>query len=645
MQRAFLFLLLLIPGLSYGQLGNLPNLIAAVPAGPDLLPMWDSDALAVRNVTMDSLAAFVLRNAVEGNTETNITVTWQNDNTLDFVLDDLSSIYQVDLDVPSQAEAEAGTATNERVWTAERIGQAIAALSSLVTGSDGQLVRMSGTDAVGEDSLVWGAGLAIVGGLTTTGNVGIGTTSPAVSLQVHGAVRALGNSFDANTDGAGYRFGAGDAEITHSAYDMVFSNYNGSSMEESMRITGDGNVGIGTASPSADLDVGGGTATSIDGAGDLLVADDVEVNGSIYVADTLGIGTTSLSAPLTVRNGSANSYGLHIEASDAGNLFDVFEDSGGNGRMFLRNEAASIRVAIVSSGNSYFNGGNVGIGTNSPDRILHAEVDDASNAAVTQALRLTHTTSGTPVAGIGVGLEFEAETAASNNEVIARIEAVTTDVTATAENAALDFYTMDGGSISQKMHLSSEGDLGIGTSAPQEDLHIDSGAEDQTDIFLTHSTSGSIFGSDGANLTLVGSDLFVTNREAGTINLQIEATTRFQATTTGVDITGNLTASGNFRRSTTAGITASTTQTQAGATALTAEINEVSTVANTNDAVRLITAAAGICQIVLNNGANTLQIFPASGDDLGAGLNTSTTLASGSNIRYCAYDATNWESY
>ncbi len=38
---------------------------------------------------------------------------------------------QADLDVPSQAEAEAGTATTERVWTAQRVGQGVAALSGL----------------------------------------------------------------------------------------------------------------------------------------------------------------------------------------------------------------------------------------------------------------------------------------------------------------------------------------------------------------------------------------------------------------------------------------------------------------------------------------------------------------------------------
>lgn len=36
---------------------------------------------------------------------------------------------QEDLDVVSQVDAEAGTATDERVWTAERVNQAIQALA------------------------------------------------------------------------------------------------------------------------------------------------------------------------------------------------------------------------------------------------------------------------------------------------------------------------------------------------------------------------------------------------------------------------------------------------------------------------------------------------------------------------------------
>ena len=95
-------------------------------------------------------------------------------------------------------------------------------------------------------------------------------------------------------------------------------------------------------------------------------------------------------------------------------------------------------------------------------------------------------------------------------------------------------------------------------------------------------------------------------------------------------------------RSTTAGITASTTQTQ-GQQALTKDVNEISVCANANDTVTLPAALAGRSCLVINNGAQTLQVFPASGDDLGAGVNTSTTIATTSRKLFVAYDGTNWE--
>jgi hypothetical protein len=115
---------------------------------------------------------------------------------------------------------------------------------------------------------------------------------------------------------------------------------------------------------------------------------------------------------------------------------------------------------------------------------------------------------------------------------------------------------------------------------------------------------------------------------------------------TGFTCNGLGVAMGNdalIKRDVNAGITASTTQSQ-GQRALTAEINEVATCANDNDVVTLPTAVVGLRVMVINNGAKTLQIFPASGDDLGAGVNTSETLASGSNKTYQAYDVTNWEA-
>ncbi|MCH8991695.1 MAG: hypothetical protein IIA44_08110, partial [Acidobacteria bacterium] len=93
------------------------------------------------------------------------------------------------------------------------------------------------------------------------------------------------------------------------------------------------------------------------------------------------------------------------------------------------------------------------------------------------------------------------------------------------------------------------------------------------------------------------------------------------------------------------GLTAGTTQTQADGLALTADINEVSTVASTDNTVVLPTATIGRRVTIINNGANTLRIYPGSGDDLGAGADTFLVggLAAGANITFEAYDATTWE--
>jgi hypothetical protein len=126
------------------------------------------------------------------------------------------------------------------------------------------------------------------------------------------------------------------------------------------------------------------------------------------------------------------------------------------------------------------------------------------------------------------------------------------------------------------------------------------------------------------------------------MNLGNSGNIDFVSDDTGIIITNGGNRAIPLRRSTEASITASTTQTQ-GQLALVADINEVSTVANANDVVTLPVALSGRFCLVINNGANTLQVFPASGDDLGAGVNTSTTIASGSRKLFISFDATNWE--
>jgi hypothetical protein len=105
----------------------------------------------------------------------------------------------------------------------------------------------------------------------------------------------------------------------------------------------------------------------------------------------------------------------------------------------------------------------------SPTRCLDPLVDDASNTSVTYVSRLTHTTSGTPTAGIGVGEEFVVETAAGNNEIGMTLEAVTTDVTSTSED--FDFVVnlmAAGATAAERFRIDSAGGLYIrdGITAP-----------------------------------------------------------------------------------------------------------------------------------------------------------------------------------
>jgi hypothetical protein len=125
-----------------------------------------------------------------------------------------------------------------------------------------------------------------------------------------------------------------------------------------------------------------------------------------------------------------------------------------------------------------------------------------------------------------------------------------------------------------------------------------------------------------------------------------------------VTLSGNLTLSGaNSHTGTsnsfsnpitykgTTGITAFAGGGQASATALTAEINYVTTVATAADSVKLPTAALGLRIEIFNLGAASLNIFPASGGAIDAlATNAAYALAAGSSQAFDGQSATQWRS-
>jgi len=93
-------------------------------------------------------------------------------------------------------------------------------------------------------------------------------------------------------------------------------------------------------------------------------------------------------------------------------------------------------------------------------------------------------------------------------------------------------------------------------------------------------------------------------------------------------------------------ITAGSTQTQAGATALTTMVNRVTVSGTNGDGVKLPTAIAGLEILIINDdSAQTIQVWPNTSDAINGGSANAVdaqTLAAGGSRRYAAIDATNW---
>lgn len=76
-------------------------------------------------------------------------------------------------------------------------------------------------------------------------------------------------------------------------------------------------------------------------------------------------------------------------------------------------------------------------------------IDDATNSGVTPVNSYTHTTSGTPANGIGVGTDFIVETAGGEHTV-GQVNVEVTDVTDTAEDAAFVVNLMKAGAAASE---------------------------------------------------------------------------------------------------------------------------------------------------------------------------------------------------
>jgi hypothetical protein len=235
------------------------------------------------------------------------------------------------------------------------------------------------------------------------GNVGIGVSAPLSILDVREGNRSNGSNitnfgvYTTSTQGAdvGGTIGLGGlfngssyapfASIRGGKENSISGNYAGyisfqtiidnSSLGERMRITSTGNVGIGTSSPSARLDVDGNPLSA-------------SFNSSTGVYTRYKYNGTNVgiigTANQIIGGGSTTAFAIGTESNDY--------------MLFITNNAERMRIT---------SGGNVGIGTSSPGVSLEV------NGLIRSVPVYNNTTATLPNMVVSAGGTFERSTTSS----------------------------------------------------------------------------------------------------------------------------------------------------------------------------------------------------------------------------------------
>jgi len=207
--------------------------------------------------------------------------------------------------------------------------------------------------------------------ITSAGNVGIGTTSPASLLHIQGSTYHRVETFFDGSYTSGWKFSDLNGGIKYDAGSdnlVVFSNFTGTGAKmtfetqgsEKMRITSGGDVGIGTTAPTAPLDVFGvraGRNWSINNRATIRL----DANGTGYPSDIL-FGHTA-AANQTSWTGAY--WSLSSRGSSDGNKFHFYRASGNptvsseailmtfdpNLRVGINNSSPSTTLDVTGTGN------------------------------------------------------------------------------------------------------------------------------------------------------------------------------------------------------------------------------------------------------------------------------------------------------
>ncbi len=329
-------------------------------------------------------------------------------------------------------------------------------------GSDGQVLTSTGSGVAWEDASGGGSSQWTTTGndiYYNTGNVGIGETAP------------LGNLHIKSADSGASADGSADELVIEGSGNSGLSILSGVSNNGSILFSDSGDAAAGRIRYEHDNNaLNFGTNGSWDR---------VYINSS----GNVGIGTASPSNILHLRAATPQMY---LQSDDGNDVSIIFGDASDASRgqikytssddMLFLNNNLSERMRIDSSGK-------VGIGDSSPDRKLHVNSGADNECAL-----------------------FES----TDTEVVLELK----DTTGTAKIKSRHDFRFEAGD-SERLRIDSSGKVGIGTTSPQGNLHVEgaAGVSGGGIIYVTDADNGST-SSDALQISKSGDTAFIYNRES-----------------------------------------------------------------------------------------------------------------------------------
>jgi hypothetical protein len=264
------------------------------------------------------------------------------------------------------------------------------------------------------------------------GSVGIGTASPSAKLQVFGtsAAPSVSGTFQGSifsikgSSTVSLDMGTTGASGYY-AWMQAHDAGNGVNYKLAINPLG-GNVGIGTTSPTDKLDVAGALRLTSN------ITFDATKAGRIYKASNHGLALHSVT-------GTENDFAMFTPA----------------GQLMLVNPTGTNNVVLIPTA-----AGNVGIGITNPDASLHVTTNSSSGT-----FRLS------PQDGTYEDYRLDIVAQASNDG------ALTMKLKDNTFLKTYGYYNLTGVShgvagYEDLLHLKNSGNVGIGTTSPQQKLHV-----------------------------------------------------------------------------------------------------------------------------------------------------------------------------